>query len=96
MRQRYLVTYDVCDPKRLRRVFELLKGFGTHVQLSVFVCDLERMDLAELKARMLEVIHAREDQVLLIDLGPAEGRAESAIASLGRAYEPPSSGAVVV
>lgn len=28
MRQRYLVTYDIGDPKRLRKVFKLLKGYG--------------------------------------------------------------------
>ena len=40
MTNRFYVTYDVCDPKRLRRVFQILKGAGEHVQYSVFCCDL--------------------------------------------------------
>jgi CRISPR-associated protein Cas2 len=35
-----LVTYDISSPKRWRLVFETLHGFGEHVQLSVFRCDL--------------------------------------------------------
>jgi len=96
VRQRYLVTYDVCDPKRLRHVFETLKGFGLHLQLSVFLCDLTRQGLAELKAALTEHINARHDQVLLVDLGPMGGRADAAIESLGRAYERLEHGAVVV
>jgi CRISPR-associated protein Cas2 len=36
MRQAFVVSYDVCCPKRLRKVFRVLRGFGDHVQLSVF------------------------------------------------------------
>ena len=32
MTNRYYVTYDICDPRRLRRVFQVLKGVGEHVQ----------------------------------------------------------------
>jgi CRISPR-associated protein Cas2 len=94
--QRYLVTYDISDPRRLRKVFETLKGFGLHLQLSVFLCDLTRMGVAELRAELNALIHAREDQVLFVDLGPADGRAESAIESLGRAYSRLEHGPVVV
>lgn len=92
MRQRYIVTYDVCDPKRLRQVFKTLKGFGRHIQLSVFSCDLSAMSLVRLKLALAAVIDMREDQVLIIDLGAAEGRAAESIESLGRrtnAVDPP-------
>jgi CRISPR-associated protein Cas2 len=36
MRQGYIVTYDVCNPKRLRKVFKTMQGYGEHLQLSVF------------------------------------------------------------
>ena len=84
MRQRYIVTYDVSDPKRLRQVFKVLKGFGLHLQFSVFRCDLSPMALVTLKLKLGEVIHDREDQVLIIDLGPTDGRATEAIECLGR------------
>lgn len=92
MRQRYIVTYDVSDPKRLRSVFKTLKGFGRHVQFSVFSCDLSPMSLVQLKLALAAVIDMREDQVLIIDLGPADGRAAECIESLGRrtnAVDPP-------
>ncbi|MBK8481685.1 MAG: CRISPR-associated endonuclease Cas2 [Proteobacteria bacterium] len=84
--QRYIVTYDVCDPKRLRRAFEVLRGFGDHLQYSVFRCDLSQQALVELKAELHAVIDHDEDQVLLFDLGPAPGRGASSVEALGRPY----------
>lgn len=86
MRQRYIVTYDISDPTRLRKVFKLMKGYGEHLQLSVFRCDLNKMTLATMKADLIAIIHAQEDQVLIIDVGPTEGRGEEVVESLGRAY----------
>ncbi len=86
MRQRYIVTYDIADPTRLRRVFRILKGYGEHLQLSVFRCDLTKMMLAKLKAELNEIINADRDQVLIIDVGPTEGRGEEVFESLGKAY----------
>jgi CRISPR-associated protein Cas2 len=86
MRQRYIVTYDIADQKRLRKVFKLLKGYGEHLQFSVFRCDLTNMALAKMKAELNEAIHALEDQVLIIDVGPTEGRGEVVFESLGKAY----------
>ena len=86
MRQRYIVTYDIADPRRLRKVFKLMKGYGEHLQLSVFRCDLTKMTLAMMKAELNEIIHAQKDQVLIIDVGPTEGRGEEVFESLGRVY----------
>ena len=86
MRQRYIVTYDIADASRLRKVFKLMKGYGEHQQFSVFRCDLMKMTLATMKAELNEIIHAQEDQVLIIDVGPTEGRGEEVFESLGKAY----------
>jgi hypothetical protein len=32
----YVVAYDISDPRRWRRVFRLMNGYGAWVQLSVF------------------------------------------------------------
>ncbi len=85
-RQRYIVTYDIADPKRLRQVFKVMKGFGEHLQLSVFRCDLTKLTLAHMKAALIEIIDAQKDQVLIIDVGPTEGRGEVVFESLGKAY----------
>ena len=96
MRQAYIVTYDVCDPGRLRRVFKTMRGFGQHLQLSVFRCELDAKQLVELKTKLRDIIHATEDQVLLIDIGPADGRAGTAVEALGKPYVPSERRAVVV
>lgn len=96
MRQRFVVTYDVCDPARLRKVFKVMKGFGRHVQYSVFVCDLNELGLAEMREQLLGVIEPTKDQVLLVDVGPAERRGISVFESLGRPYHERARLAVVV
>jgi len=78
----YIVTYDISDPKRWRRVFRLMNGYGEWVQLSVFQCRLTRQRHAELVALLDGLIHHDEDHVVLMDMGPAE-RAEPRITSLG-------------
>jgi len=83
MRKLLVVTYDICDPKRLRRVFKAMKGFGQHLQLSVFRCDLTDMERFQMIGVLQELIHHGEDQVLLIDLGPSEGRSHT-VDSIGR------------
>lgn len=96
MRQTYIVSYDISDAKRLRQVFRLMKGYGEHVQLSVFRCELTHRGLVELRARLGGVIHHDEDQVLFVDVGPEEGRGGTSISALGRAYKPPARCAIVV
>lgn len=94
--QRYLVTYDIANARRLRRVFKILKGHGTHLQFSVFRCDLSPMNLVTLKMELNEAINAAEDQVLFVDVGPTEGRGAEVFESIGIAYtEDEDSGNVI-
>ena len=44
MRQSYLVCCDVCDDKRLRKVFRTMCGYGYHLQYSVFECRFTARD----------------------------------------------------
>jgi len=86
MRNTYIVCYDICDPKRLREVFKVMRGWGDHLQLSVFECRLTRADLVQLRAELAEIIDHREDQVLFVDLGPAGARGDRVITALGKPY----------
>jgi CRISPR-associated protein Cas2 len=81
----YIVTYDIADPKRWRRVFKAMQGFGDWLQLSVFQCRLTRRRRQELETRLRELVKNGEDHVLLIDVGPAD-RIELAMASLGKTF----------
>jgi len=96
MRSGYIVSYDISDPKRLRRVFKTLYGFGDHLQLSVFRCELSRAELVRLKAKVDKIIKHDEDQILIFDLGPAPGRSDDCTDALGRPYLPSQRTAVVV
>jgi CRISPR-associated protein Cas2 len=96
MRQTYMITYDICDPKRLRQVFKTMKGYGDHLQLSVFRCELNHRELVELRARLGGIIHHGEDQVLFVDVGPEDGRGSTSISALGMTYSSPERRAVVV
>ena len=95
MRHTFIVTFDISDPKRLRKVFRLMLGYGDHLQLSVFQCELNPREIVELRHALGEVIHHGEDQVLFANLGPVEGRGSESIVSLGRAYIDPERMAVV-
>ena len=92
----YVVTYDISDPRRWRRVFKLMNGYGNWLQLSVFQCRLSRRRRVELVAALGEVIHHRDDHVLLLDLGQADA-VDLRVTSLGKtAFRPVSREPVIV
>ena len=86
MRTSYLVCYDIADEKRLRKVFQTMRGFGDHLQFSVFECQLTAMDLARCRAELGKIIDHAKDQVLFVNLGPAAGRGDRVIVALGKPY----------
>ena len=96
MRQTFIVSYDIADPKRLRRVYRVMRGWGDHIQLSVFRCELNARELVELRSTLVAVIHHTEDQVLFVDVGPVEGRGGTSIRSIGKVYSSPERCAMVV
>ena len=96
MRRDILVTYDISDDVRLRKVFKIMRGYGNHLQYSVFRCALSDQERVRLLTALTDVIHHNEDQVLFVDLGPAEGASDQRFSTLGRAMMHPGHHAVVV
>lgn len=92
----YIVTYDICDPKRLRQVFAYMRRWGNHLQYSVFRCELSPRDLVEMKNYLHDLIHHDEDQILVFDLGPRDGRAQNAVLAVGRPYTHPERHALIL
>jgi len=86
MRFSYLVCYDIADDKRLRKVFKTMRGWGDHLQFSVFECQLRKTDLVKMRAELNEIIHHDEDQILFVELGPADGRGDRVISAMGKPY----------
>lgn len=63
MRLRWLVIYDIADPKRLRKVERVCLDHGVRLQESVFLCELDPAALAAMQERLADRIDADEDSV---------------------------------
>ena len=96
MRHRFLVCDDVADPKRLARTYRKMNGFGEPAQYSVFICDLSPKERALLETALTEILNLKEDRVLIVDMGPSEGRGRESFTTLGNARELPRRAAVIV
>ena len=79
----YVVSYDIMDHKRLYRVHRTIKGFGEPIHYSVFRCNLTPKGKVELLAALFELIKHDEDRVMIVDMGPIEGKVEDRIEFLG-------------
>ena len=79
----YIITYDIAEPRRWRRVFKLMNGYGEWLQLSVFRCRLTAARRARLSRELGRLIAPEEDRVLIADLGPLP-RALGAVEAMGR------------
>lgn len=89
----YIVSYDISNPKRLRKVATACEDFGVRKQFSVFLCRLSATDFVRLRSRLYDLIHLEEDQVLFI---PLCGKCVQQIEALGRPTEPADARDVVV
>ena len=96
MRNSYLITYDIANDKRLARVHKTMRGFGDHLQYSVFECQLTPTDLARCRHLLSEIINHKEDQILFVNLGPSEGRGDRVIAAIGKPYSPIDAPCIVI
>ncbi|WP_421621546.1 CRISPR-associated endonuclease Cas2 [Alkalilimnicola ehrlichii] len=91
----YIVAYDISCPKRWRRVFKIMKGYGEWLQLSVFQCRLSRQRHAELVALLDGIIHHEHDHVVTMEVGLAD-KIRPKVTSLGKDYEPVAREPVIV
>lgn len=91
----YIVTYDIGEPRRWRRLFKLMHGYGEWLQLSVFQCRLTRRRRIELAGAINEVINHNQDHVLILDLGSVD-RVELRVESMGKTYAPVTREPIIV
>jgi CRISPR-associated protein Cas2 len=91
----YIVAYDIAAPRRWRKVYRIMEGYGEWVQLSVFQCRLTRRRQIELKLALDEVINHAEDHVIIIDVGLAAAN-RPRIESLGKPFSAVERGPVIV
>jgi CRISPR-associated protein Cas2 len=58
-----VISYDVVVDKQRTKVLKYLKGYGTHVQYSVFECDLTARQLVVVKRELSTLIDRTTDSV---------------------------------
>lgn len=96
MRRCYLVCYDIREPKRLRRIHKVVRGYGEAWQFSVFFCILKDIDRVRLQNDLVCQMNQKEDQVVIVDLGPNEKMARKAATVIGAPLPEPESRFLVV
>lgn len=83
MRRVYIVSYDISDQRRWRKVYKVVRGYGRRLQYSVFRCELLAEDKVRLVSKVDKLIHHEHDQIVVIDLGLADGRGSKCIEEYG-------------
>ncbi len=74
---RYLIAYDIADPRRLRRVARLLEKRALRCQKSVFFADVTPDRLQQILDELEQLIDGRDDCIQAWRLAadqPAEGQ----------------------
>ncbi len=83
MRRFYIIAYDITDERRLRKVRELLKGYSTGGQKSVYECFLTDGELRSVAAKLNVIIRHGEDRIHIFALDK-----RIKVHTLGRAVRP--------
>lgn len=95
MEHLYIVAYDIREPRRWRKVYQAMHGFGERLQLSVFQCRLGKERVLIMEEMLRKLVDQKDDNVLIMDLGPAE-QVQPKVSSIGKAFSPVDLGSVIV
>lgn len=68
-RRRYLIAYDIRKPDRLRKICKLMEANGERLQYSVFICDLSKSEVINLRGASEEIMNLNVDSIVIVDLG---------------------------
>lgn len=83
MRSTYIVSYDVKNDKRLRQILKTMRGYGNHVQYSVFLCRLSEKEKILMLTHLMEILKKDEDSLMIINIGTSGNSAERRIEYVG-------------
>jgi len=84
----YLVCYDIADERRLQKVARTMLGFGERVQRSVFECELDEKQHAEMLQAVQRIMAPDEDSLRSYVLCNRCRQARQAF-GIARVIEPP-------
>jgi len=71
---KYLVCYDICNAKRLRRVHRLIRDWGIPIQFSIFEVEVNSGQFKQLTEKLSNLINQMEDKVMFYRLNPEQDR----------------------
>ena len=63
----YVVCYDITDPKRWRKVYKKMHGYGRRLQYSIFRCRLTKIEIEKLRWE-LEQDLTEDDKLLILNI----------------------------
>ncbi len=63
-----VVAYDIANDRRRLKIMKILKGYGEHVQESVFECHLRDNTYRKMKRQLEQLINPADDNVRLYHL----------------------------
>lgn len=86
----------MAEPKRLADTYKKMNGYGTPVQYSVFMCDLNPKELILMKGDLTKLLNLKEDKVLIIDVGSVNGRGNNCITTIGEPLNTKKESAIIV
>jgi len=71
-RRLYLVAYDVCQPRRLNRVYRYLSSYKVNGQKSVIEIWVTPAELKHIRLSLKEIMDKTEDRLHIIALDPRQ------------------------
>jgi CRISPR-associated protein Cas2 len=77
-RHLHLVSYDIRDPKRWRRAYRILRGYGVRIQYSVFRVHGTAQKIAKLRWELQRVLDP-EDALLVLRFCPSCAQQAAAV-----------------
>lgn len=60
---KYLITYDIENNKRRKKVSDELEAYGYRVNYSVFECELNQTKFKKLKIKLEELVNKKTDSL---------------------------------
>jgi len=96
LRNKYLVSYDISDEKRLNRVFNKMKGYGEPIQYSVFICNLSLKEKVMMISALKEIINNREDSIIIIEIGSSDKNTNDLIELIGKIPDIPERKNIII
>jgi len=96
LRNKYLVSYDISDEKRLNRVFNKMKGYGEPIQYSVFICNLSLKEKVMMISALKEIINNREDSIIIIEIGSSDKNTNDLIELIGKITDIPERKNIII